>query len=227
MAGFPKKALNTGSSAPLETPFLGAAQEWDRRVGEARVQASNWRYMAFFAVATNLIFAAGFAYEGTRTHIAAYYVPIDSAGKPGVIQQADTAYNPTNAETSSFLAEWVSNMFSKPIDPIVMKQNMTKAFSSLAGPAVTTVTAWAQANSPTANLGHEAVTVDVNSVLQRSPTTYQVDWTETEYEDGAQTSTEQYSGLFQITVHQPTDAATLLINPLGLYISSISWSRQS
>jgi|SRR6516165_6251361 type IV secretion system protein VirB5 len=227
MAGFPKKALNSGTSAPQETPFLAAAQEWDRRVGDARVQARNWRYMAFGSAATNLIFAAGFAYEATRTHIAAYYVPIDSMGKPGVIQQADTTYNPTDAEISSFLAEWVGNMFSKPIDPIVMKQNMTKAFSELAGQGVTTVTAWAQSNSPTANMGHEAITVDVNSVLQRSPTTYQVDWTETEYEDGAMTSTEQYTGLFQITVHQPTDSATMLNNPLGLYISSISWSRQS
>jgi type IV secretion system protein VirB5 len=63
--------------------------------------------------------------------------------------------------------------------------------------------------------------------LQRSLTTFQVDWTQTVYEDGAETEKDQYTGLFQITVHQPSNAASLLANPLGLYISAISWSRQS
>ena len=227
MAGFPNRSLRAGTSAPQETPFLRAAQEWDRRIGDARVQARNWRVMAFGAWGICLVFAGGFVYEATRTHVVAYFVPVNSAGQPGQIQQADSVYNPTNAEIESFLAQWVQNMFSKPIDPIVMKQNMTKAFSMLAGPGLTTVSNWEQANDPTANLGHEAITVDVNSVLQRSPTTFQVDWTQTVYEDGAQTETDQYTGLFQITVHQPSNTASLLANPLGLYISAISWSRQS
>jgi type IV secretion system protein VirB5 len=225
--GFPNKSLRVGTSAPQETPYLRAGQEWDRRIGDARVQAKNWRYMAFGAWAICLVFAGGYVYEASRTHIVAYFVQVDSAGKPGQIQLADSVYNPTEAETESFLGEWVQNMFSKPTDPIVMKENMTKSFGQLAGQALTTVTAWAQSNNPTANLGHEAITVDVNSVLQRSPTTYQVDWTQTVYEDGAQTAVNQYTGLFQITVHQPTDAATLYNDPLGLYISAISWSRQS
>lgn len=226
-AGFPNRSLRAGTSAPQETPYLRAGQEWDRRIGDARVQARSWRLMAFSSLGIAAIFAVGFVVEANRTHIETVIVPVDQAGKPGQIQLANSVYNPTQAEIGYFLGQWVTKMFSKPIDPIVLKQNMDNAFGFLAGHALVTVTDWAQQNDPTANLGHEAVTVNVNSVLQRSPETYQVDWTQQTYEDGALTSTQRYTGLFQITVHQPTNNAQLLANPLGLYITELSWSRES
>jgi len=227
MAGFPNRSLRVGTSAPQETPYQKAGQEWDRRIGDARVQARSWRLMAFACLGVAAIFAAGFVVEANRVHITAYYVPVDDAGKPGQVVLANNVYQPTQAEIGYFLGDWVSNMFSKPVDPIVLKTNMDSAFGFLVGHALVTVTDWAQQNDPTKNLGHEAVTVNVSDVLQRSPNTYQVDWTQQTYEDGALTTTEQYTGLFQITINQPTNQAQLLSNPLGLYITELSWSRES
>ena len=34
------------------TPYQSAAQVWDDRIGSARVQAKNWRLMAFGCLAT-------------------------------------------------------------------------------------------------------------------------------------------------------------------------------
>jgi type IV secretion system protein VirB5 len=45
MNPFRRPAERYGASAPLETPFHRAAQEWDRRIGEPVVQARNWRMM--------------------------------------------------------------------------------------------------------------------------------------------------------------------------------------
>ena len=36
------------SSTPVpQTPYQAAANAWDERIGSARVQAKNWRLMAF------------------------------------------------------------------------------------------------------------------------------------------------------------------------------------
>ena len=54
---FKRPATHYGKSPEPETPYQKAAQVWDERIGSARVQAKNWRYMAF----GSLILSAGFA----------------------------------------------------------------------------------------------------------------------------------------------------------------------
>lgn len=44
---FRRPAAHYGKTPQPETPYQKAAQIWDERIGSARVQAKNWRYMAF------------------------------------------------------------------------------------------------------------------------------------------------------------------------------------
>jgi len=44
---FKRSQLHYGQSEAPVTPYQKAAQVWDERVGSARVQARNWRFMAF------------------------------------------------------------------------------------------------------------------------------------------------------------------------------------
>ena len=60
-----------GSSAPVETPYHRASQEWDRRIGEPVIQARNWRAMAFAgwavcALAVETMRAAGLSGRKTE-----------------------------------------------------------------------------------------------------------------------------------------------------------------
>ena len=44
---FKRTQLHYGQSERPVTPYQKAAQVWDQRIGSARVQARNWRLMAF------------------------------------------------------------------------------------------------------------------------------------------------------------------------------------
>ena len=44
---FRRPATHYGKTPQPETPYQRAAQVWDDRIGSARVQAKNWRLMAF------------------------------------------------------------------------------------------------------------------------------------------------------------------------------------
>src|SRR4051794_26233773 len=123
---FANRRLETGTSLPQETPYQRASQVWDGRIGNAYAHARNWRVMAFVMAGVSCIFAGGFVYEATRTQIAAYYVPISEIGKPGKVVLANNAYTPTNAAITYFLSDWVRTTFSKPLDPIVMRENMLR-----------------------------------------------------------------------------------------------------
>ncbi len=47
MALFRRSTVRYGRTPEPETPYQRAAQAWDDRIGSARVQAKNWRLMAF------------------------------------------------------------------------------------------------------------------------------------------------------------------------------------
>lgn len=223
---FAQRRLETGTSMPQETPYQRAAQAWDNRIGNAYAHARNWRLMAFVMAGVSCIFATGFVYEATRTQIAAYYVPISEIGRPGKVVLANNTYTPTNAAITYFLANWVRTTFSKPLDPIVMRENMLRSFSVLRGKASTTMNDWASRNDPMTDIGRVARTVTVDAVLQRTEQTWEVDWTETTYTDGARSGVARFTGLLSVEAAPPANQAELLANPLGLHLNSITWSRE-
>uniref|UniRef100_UPI003FD6FB3A VirB8/TrbF family protein n=1 Tax=Acidocella sp. TaxID=50710 RepID=UPI003FD6FB3A len=54
---FRRPGTRYGRTPEPETPYQKAAQVWDERIGSARVQARNWRLIAF----GNLFLAIGLA----------------------------------------------------------------------------------------------------------------------------------------------------------------------
>ena len=215
-----------GSSAPLETPYQRAGQEWDNRIGSAVAQARNWRLAAFAAIALAALAMGGFIYQSSNTNIATFVVPIDKYGRPGRIELADRAYNPSTAEIGYFLADWVKLTRSKSIDPIVIRDNWTGAYRFVAGPGIGQLNDYAKSHDPFANAGAQAVNVEIVSVLARSPSTYQVQWRETTFDQGVASVTLNWTGLFTAKITPPKNEAELRANPLGIFITAFQWSRE-
>jgi type IV secretion system protein TrbF len=66
----------------------------------------------------------------------------------------------------------------------------------------------------------------VSSVLPTSDRTYEVEWTETTRDlYGTVKATDRWKGSFTIAINPPTDERQSRVNPLGLYITSVSWSK--
>jgi hypothetical protein len=64
------------------------------------------------------------------------------------------------------------------------------------------------------------------AILQRTDTTWEVDWSETTFTDGARSGVARYTGLFSVDAVPPSNQAELLANPLGFHLNSITWSRE-
>lgn len=215
-----------GSSGPTESPYQRASQEWDNRIGSAVAQARNWRFAAFAAMGLAALSLGGFIYQSSHTNIATYVVPIDKYGRPGRIELADQNYSPTTAVIGYFLADWVKLTRSKSIDPIVIRDNWTAAYRFIAGPGIGQLNDYAKSHDPFANAGAQAVNVEIVSVLARSPNTYQVQWRETTFDQGAASATENWTGLFTVKINPPKNEAELRANPLGVFITTFQWSRE-
>jgi type IV secretion system protein VirB5 len=117
----------------------------------------------------------------------------------------------------------------RPLDPVVMRQQWTKAYQFLAGQAVSSMNEFAATDTGLKSLpgqGAVARTVEISSILQKSNDSYQVRWVETAYSDGSRRSREDYTGLFQVKLMPPRDEADAFKNPIGVYIINFTWSRE-
>ena len=63
---FKRPTTHYGKAAEPETPYQRAAQVWDERIGSARVQARNWRYIAFGSLILSAGFAAALVWQSAR-----------------------------------------------------------------------------------------------------------------------------------------------------------------
>jgi len=201
---FPNSTTSYGKRSngdTLANPYARSAAAWDERIGSARVQATNWRYIAFASIALALISTIGVVVIGVKKQVATYIVEVDKAGMPGRISLASKTFQPAAAQVGYFIGEVVRLVRERPLDPVVMRQQWTKAYQFLAGPAVNGMNEYAAADSGLRNVpgeGATARTVEIKNILQKSDGTYQVRWTETTYSNGIRRSTEDYTGLFQV-----------------------------
>jgi type IV secretion system protein VirB5 len=68
--------------------------------------------------------------------------------------------------------------------------------------------------------------VQVTSIVRASDRSFQVKWTESDYERGSLAGTSRWTAFLSVLVEPPASAETLRKNPLGLYVDGIDWSRE-
>ena len=72
----------------------------------------------------------------------------------------------------------------------------------------------------------ETVSVNVRALYASSKDSYEVEWTETTFDlKGEQIGTQNYKGVITISIHPPEDEGLARVNPLGIYVTNVSWSK--
>jgi type IV secretory pathway TrbF-like protein len=208
------------------TPYQAAAQVWDQRIGSARVQARNWRLMAFGCLSLALLMAGGLVWRSAQSIVTPYVVEVDHAGQVRAVGEAATPYQPTDAQIAHHLARFVSDVRSLSIDPIVVRQNWLEAYDYATDRGAATLNDYARTNDPFARIGQDSTAVEITSVVRASDASFQVRWIERHYANGAPSGTERWTALLSIALQPPRTEERLRKNPLGIYVNGLSWSRE-
>src|SRR5579862_9117568 len=106
-----KRASVRYSDTPVAvTPYQAAQQVWDERIGSARVQAKNWRLLAFAAMALAFLLASGVLWESARSRVTPYVVEVNREGDVRAVGPAETPYRPTDPQIAYQLSRFVRNV---------------------------------------------------------------------------------------------------------------------
>ena len=226
MNPFRRPAVHYGKTPEPETPYQRAAQVWDERIGSARVQAKNWRLMAFGCLILSAGFAAALVVQSARGTVVPWVVQVDALGEAQAVAPAAADYQPTDPQIAWHLARFIEQVRSIPSDAIIVRQNWLRAYQFTTDHGAMALNDYARTSDPFTRVGREPVAVEVSSVIRASPDSFRVSWTERHYKDGSLAGTERWSAIVTIVVQQPRDAEKLRANPLGIYVNAINWSKE-
>lgn len=207
------------------TPYQSAAQVWDERLGSSRVQARNWRLMAFGCLVLALLMAGGLVWRSAQSIVTPFVVEVDTAGQVRAVGAAVTPYKPTEAQTAHHLARFVTLVRSLSVDPVVVRQNWLDAYDYATDRGAAVLNDYARVNDPFARIGKESVMVQINSIVRASDSSFNVRWTERRYVNGAAAGLERWTAVVSIVLQPPRSEERLRRNPLGIYVNGLSWSR--
>jgi len=209
-----------------ETPYQRAGQVWDERLGSARVQARNWRLVAFGCLGLAALETAGLLWQAGRSTVTPYVVEVDRQGQVRAVGAAVEDYRPNDAQIAHHLARFITNVRSLPLDPVVVRQNWLEAYDYATDRGAATLNEHARANDPFGRVGRTSVAVEVTSVVRASDNSFQVRWIERTYENGALARTDRWTAILSIVIQPPRDETRLRKNPLGIYVNGLNWSRE-
>ena len=223
---FKRSSVRYGRTPVPETPYQKAAQVWDDRIGSARVQARNWRLMAFGCLALAAGLAGGLVWQAARGTITPWVVQVDRLGQAQAIAPADASYRPTDPQIAFHLARFIEDVRGLPSDAVVLRQGWLRAYEFTTDRGAAALNDYARRADPFARLGKMQVSVEVSSVIRASPDSFRVAWTERRYESGQLAATERWTAILTIVIDPPRDADRLRKNPLGVFVNAINWSKE-
>ncbi|HLT77458.1 MAG TPA: conjugal transfer protein TrbF [Ferrovibrio sp.] len=223
---FKRPATHYGKSPEPKTPYQKAAQVWDERIGSARVQARNWRLMAFGSLILSAGFASALVWQSARGTVVPWVVQVDNLGQAQTVAPAVADYRPTDPQIAWHLGRFIEQVRSIPADAIIVRQNWLRAYEFTTDRGAAALNDYARANDPFTRVGRSQVAVEVSSVIRASPNSFRVAWTERHYENGQLSTTERWTAILTIVIQTPRDAERLRANPLGIYVNAINWSRE-
>lgn len=223
---FKRATQRYGRTPEPETPYQRAGQVWDERIGSARVQARNWRLMAFGGLALSAGLATGLLWQSMQSRVTPYVVEVDRLGEARSVAPATTEFQPTDPQIAWHLGRLITNVRSISLDAVLMRENWLSAYDFVTERGGRFIGDHARASDPFGQVGTRTISVQVTSVVRASDRSFQVKWTETAYERGALVGTTRWTAILTVLIRPPATAETLRKNPLGLYVDAIDWSRE-
>jgi type IV secretion system protein TrbF len=209
-------------------PYVVAREEWNERYHDLLAGQRNWRLIAVLVGLVAFVAVLGLVVTSSKPKVIPYVIEVDKLGN--VVGQG-VATQTTGADDRlkrAALFSWVRDWRMVSSDPQVEKAAISRVYALIgsSSPASMRISGSYRDSSPLKLAQTETITVDVNAIYAASKESYEVDWTETVFDlKGEQVGAQRYKGVITISINPSSDEKIANLNPLGIYVTDISWSK--
>ena len=209
-------------------PYVEARREWNDRYLDLVRERHRWQAVTGAALVLSLALAGGLVWLSLQHKTVPYIVEVDSLGAALAIKPVEHAAHPADERIVRYqLAAFIRGARQVMTDRIAMKKSFEQVYAYARGPARTFLDDYYRANNPFETTKTYVVVPTVTSLLRLSPTSWQVRWTEEQRAfDGLLVGKSQWEGVLTTEIAPPTSEDTIQMNPLGLYVTDLRWTKQ-
>jgi type IV secretion system protein VirB5 len=217
-----------GAGAPL-SPYHAARWARDRHVEELENKIRYLRGLAFILVAVCAIAVHGAVTLARQSKIVPYIVEVDRLGQPLAYGRVEDMPAPDERLMRGEIARFVDAMRTVHTDPVAQNKLIDRGYAFTRSAARTYVDAYFSAprNNPHVLAREMIRLVSIRSVrrVAGSVNTWEVQWEEYEVPvRGGQATVRPWQGTLRTAVVPPDDERELFVNPLGVYVTDLSWT---
>ena len=215
-------------------PYVEGWRAWDERYADLAVGKRNWQLAAAAFAATSLILGLGIVWQSARSRYIPYVVEVDKLGYALTVPRPLTpaAVPGVAARMERYeIATFIRNARSVSSDALVERQMLDALMAHARGAADRFLDAYYHSDNFSHNpfriAGKRTVSVQIDSILQLSPARYQVRWSEAarDLNGAAAGAPTHWEAVLQTEVIPPKSDDAIVSNPLGFYVTQISWTE--
>jgi type IV secretion system protein VirB5 len=219
-----------------ENPYLSARRTWNDHVGGVVASRQNWQIIGILGMLIALAAVGGLVAVASQAKFVPYVVEVDKLGATVAVAPAQKAAVADVRVIEASLAAFINDARLVTPDIALQRKAIFRLYAMLAAndPATARMNDWlngTEDSSPFKRAAKETVSIEISSVLQQTPETWQVDWVETVRDRQGIMNGKPFRMRALLTLYtvEPTAGTTeeqIRNNPLGLYIRDFSWSKQ-
>ncbi len=233
-----------GSQEPLsggrhagetENPYLTARRTWNDHVGSVVSQRQTWQVIGILSLLIALAAVGGMIHIGSQSKFIPYVVEVDKLGQTVAAGPVMAASRADPRVIHAAIADWMNCARMVTPDVALQRKCVFKVYSMLApnDPATPKMNEWMNGtpdSNPFKRAAKEMVSIEIKSVIQQTPDTWQVEWVETtrDRQGTMRAQPVTWRALVTTYIAEVTPNTTdeqLRNNPLSIYVRDFSWSR--
>jgi len=230
------KKQSNGGDEGIENPYLAARRTWNDQSSANMANRQMWQMLGILSLMIALGSVGGMTYIGSQSKFVPYLVEVDKHSQTIAVAPAERASEVDPRVVNASVASFIADIRMVTPDVALQRKAIYKVYSMLSSkdPATTKANEWlngTEESSPFKKAEKETVSIEIDTVIQHTPDTWQVDWVETVRDRQGILKKKPYEMRALVTIYTvPTTPQTteeqIMNNPLGIYVRDFSWSKQ-
>ena len=205
-----------------------AYEEWENRIGSASIQLKNWRLACIVSLLFSVLLAIIIIIQLSNDNRFVYIAQVATGDRVTNVKEVTSRYSPTEAQKGAFLAQFVKNIMTIPLDPVVLRTNWKKAYEFVGYKAFQQLNSFALKYNAFSNISNFTTSVHVDKISPMGNNSYDLTWVVTKINKSGKTvNVTIYNGIFTfIKSKNPKTLQDMIINPTGLQIGYFSFNKK-
>lgn len=227
-------SVTTPQGAPH--PYLNARRSWNSHVGSLIASRTLWQAVALISLLVAFAAVGGVVYIGSQSKFVPYVVEVNKLGEAMAVAPAPQAGKVDQRIVRASVAEFIVNARTVTPDIAMQRRAIFKVYALMnsGSPSTRKMTAFLNGSpetNPFKRAEKQTVNVEIISAIPQTTSTWQVDWVETQRTRKGDIMGKPYRMRALMNVDSnamPPEASDdqIRLNPMGIYISDYSWSKQ-